>query len=497
MNTTQKLLLIGAGLLLGLGAMSANAMPSYARQTGMDCNSCHIGFNPVPLFTRTGRLFIMRGFHQPNSVHGKLRETGFNAEGKETPEYGGNYLALNWTDFWSARLISNFASGGVSPAVGGNGAKNDVTANAGSRATFFFTGPVTDWLGVWTEFGYLGNQALRSVNSSSAAGQTPGQPTNKNYYAYDEYRLTASRMIGKDGNSFIALAVGNEYPDAMNEFVFPLNQVRPWGYGQGGVGNEYSTTHISAYGFWNNSILTQYSIMTGDADSSWSNGHNNYVALAYDGIPGTGDSFRRESNDLWWVLETVWGDNVGSQVNRTKTSYLCPTVCPVGTSDSNLSITDGLGYQWNSLGDLSAVNGTGVETVSTSHAWRMSVHSSVADWGNQSWYQSVALAQARQDYVSGAKSDQMKLGYTIRYFYNRTYGFAFYVNRDLHYDYTTPAGVKYAAYAPTYWGVTALWVPAMNINISLDFSPSRTPVLIPADYQSGVYSWSLIIDYGF
>lgn len=496
MNTTQKLLLIGAGLLLGLGAMSANAMPSYSRQTGMDCNSCHIGFDPVPLFTRTGRLFIMRGFHQPNSVRGKLRETGFNAQGEETPEYGGNYLALNWTDFFSARFISSVASGGATPGIGG-GTKNDVTGNAGSRLAFYFTGPVTDWLGVWTEFGYLGNQALRSVNSSSTAGQTPGQPTNKNYYAYDEYRLTASRMIGKDGNSFIALALGNEYPDAMNEFVFPAQQIRPWGYGQGGVGNEYSTTHISAYGFWNNSIFTQYSIMTGDSDSDWSNGHANYIALAYDGIPGTGETFRHESSDLWWVLESVWGNDIGSQVNRTKTSYLCPTICPVGTSDSNFSISNGLGSNWGSLGDLKNVNGTGTETVDTSHAWRFSVHSSVADWGNISWYQSVAIAQARQDYVSGASSDQMKIGYTIRYFYNRTYGGSFFVNRTLHYNYTDPTGVKYTAYAPVNWGLQALWVPAMNINVSLSYSPSRTPVLNAADYLSGGYTWTLLIDYGF
>lgn len=468
----------------------ANAMPSYARQTGLDCNSCHIGFQAVPYFTRTGRLFIMRGFHQPNSVHGKFRETGFDAKGDETPEYGGNYLALNWEDFFAARFITQLASGGYSAGSG----KRDVTSNPGNRLAFYFTGPVTDWLGVWTEFGYLGNQSLKAANTSTTAGQTPGQPTNVNFYAYDEYRLTASKMVG-DGSSFIAMAYGNEYPDAINEFVFPNTQVRPFSYGQGGVGNEYSTANYSFYGFWNNSILTQYSLISGDSDASFSNGHNNYIALAYDGVPGTGDKFRRESNDVWWVLDTVWGNNVGSQVNPTTTSFNCTAACPAGVH--SLGFSNSLGSNWVTLGDLKSVNGTGYETVDTSHAYRLTVQQSVADMGNNSWYQSVALAGANQDYVSGASSKATKLGYQIRYFYNRTYGFEFFVNKTLTFDYTTPAGVEYSAYAPVNWGLTALWVPAMNINVALSYSPSHTPVLNEADYKSGGYSWNFLVDFGF
>lgn len=495
MKTFLKWLLASSVLLLGLWTTGADAMPSYARQTGLDCNSCHIGFSSVPLFTRTGRLFIMRGFHQPNSIQGKLRETGYNQNNKDTPEYGGNYLALNWTDFLSARFVSAFAQGGASPGIGG-GTKRDVTANPGSRFCLFFTGPVTDWLGVWTELGYLGNNSLKAANTSGTAGQTPGQPTNLNLFAYDEYRLTASKMLS-GGDSFIAMAYGNEYPDAINEFVFPVNQIRPWGYGQGGLGTEYSIASYSFLGFWNNSILTQYSIISGDSDSSFSNGHNNYIALGYDGIPGTGDKYRRESNDIWFVFDSAWGNNIGSQVNRSNTSFVCSAACPAGISSTNFGFSNGLGYQWSSLGDLASVNTTGTETVDTSHAWRLAVHQAVADMGNHSWYQSVALAQNRQDYVSGASSNQERIGYTIRYFYNRTYGVEFYVNKALHYDYTTNTGVEYAAYAPVNWGLTGIWVPAMNLNLTLSYSPSKTPVLNGADYRSGGYSWSLILDYGF
>jgi hypothetical protein len=480
---------MGTMLLLVAAALipdSAVAMPSYARQTGLDCNSCHIGFSPVPLFTRTGRLFIMRGFHQPNSIQGKFRETGYNAQGKETPQYGGNYLALNWQDFFAARLITSVVSGGAS----NDGTKRPTTSNAGSRMALYFTGPVTDWLGVWTEIGYLGNQSLKSVSPGTA-----GNATNKNYFAYDEYRLTGSWMTGPD--SFIGMAVGNEAPDAINEFVFPLYQLRPWGYGQGGVGNEFSTTAFSVYGFWNNRWLTQYTIQTGDTDNSWSDGHNNYVAIGYDGLPGTGDMFRKESNDMWLVGEVMWGNNQGSQVNPLRSSLLCPATCPAGVTDTNLSITNSLGYQGETIADLRQFNGTGIETVDDFTAWRLSVHSSVADWGNNSWYQSVALISNHQKYKSHAKSERSSIGYTIRYFYNRTYGFDFRVNNDLNYNYYDPAGVKHEANTHLNWGVGFMWVPAMNMNLRASYNPSHTTVLDPANYQDSGYSWSLSLDYAF
>ena len=489
---------LGIALLMvsGLWLSTASAMPSYPRQTGMDCNSCHIGFENVPDFTRVGRLFIMRGFQQPNSVGGKLREDGFDANGNDTPTYGGNYLALNWQDYLSARFISSFASGGVASAVGGGGAKQDVTSNPGSRLCLFFTGPVTDWLGVWDEIGYLGNNSLKAANSTTTAGQSPGQPTNLNFFAYDEYRLTASKMLS-DGYSFIAFAVGNEYPDAINEFVFPANQIRPWSYGQGGTGTEYSTQNMSWYGFFDNHYYAQYSLISGDADASFSNGHNNYVALSYNGIPGTGDNYNRESDDVWWLFDAVWGNNVGSMVNSTTTSFDCTGTgtCPAGVA--SLGFSNSLGSNWGSISDLSKVNGTGKETVDTSHAWRLRVDQAAADDGNFSWYQGVAYACANQSYVSGAKASHCKLGYQNRWYYNRTWGFDLAVNRDMSFTYTTSAGVEMDVGKVTAWSIEFLYSPAMNIDVGLTYSPSKSNYILPADVATGGYSYSLLIDYAF
>ena len=107
-----------AGLALGLQLAftpDAEAVPAFARQTGMNCNSCHIGtYYIVPNFTRTGRLFAMRGYQVPY-IREQLHAEGDTGNANEHDKYGGDYLELNWTDFFSARLISEIARGGRTP----------------------------------------------------------------------------------------------------------------------------------------------------------------------------------------------------------------------------------------------------------------------------------------------------------------------------------------------------------------------------------------------
>src|SRR5690606_22557828 len=55
-------------LLLALWFVLPNdaaAVPAFSRQTGMNCNSCHIGTYPTPRFTQTGMLFAARGYTRP------------------------------------------------------------------------------------------------------------------------------------------------------------------------------------------------------------------------------------------------------------------------------------------------------------------------------------------------------------------------------------------------------------------------------------------------
>ncbi|HEY1991143.1 MAG TPA: hypothetical protein VGH71_01690, partial [Gammaproteobacteria bacterium] len=301
--------------------------------------------------------------------------------------------------------------------------------------------------------------------------------------------------------SFIAAAIGNEYPDAISEFVFPTYLITPWSYGQGGVGKEYATTAYSFYGFFDNHYYVQFSPITGDYDSSWSNGHNNYVTLAYNGIPGTGDDFNRESMDMWWELTGNWGNNVGSMVAARKTSFICTAAgCPAGVTDANnaLSFSSTEGSHVGPLADITTVDPlTATENPSESYSWRLAWHNSVADMGNHSWFAGADVAAQRQSFPDGAKASYMGIGGGIRYFYNRTYGFEVGAQHATKWDYTASTGVTYSANAPTTYSLALLWVPAMNINVALNYSPSKPVYILAADRPGNGESWSLLVDYGF
>lgn len=60
MKRTSRLLQMGLAILsLGILATAANAVPSFARQTGMPCNACHTVF---PELTAYGRSFKLNGY---------------------------------------------------------------------------------------------------------------------------------------------------------------------------------------------------------------------------------------------------------------------------------------------------------------------------------------------------------------------------------------------------------------------------------------------------
>jgi len=204
MSTGMKTLLICIALFFGLQfgvTQDAQAVAAFARQTGMNCNSCHIGtYNIVPNFTRTGRLFAMRGYQVPY-IRERLHAEGDTGNNNEQSKYGGDYLALNWTDFFSARLISEVVRGGEDAS----GRSLDERSSPINRMSLFFSGAITDWLGVWTEIGYLGNNSLHSVTPNRQNEQT-----GVNFFAYDEYRINASWDFGK--NSFYGFSMGNEHP---------------------------------------------------------------------------------------------------------------------------------------------------------------------------------------------------------------------------------------------------------------------------------------------
>lgn len=467
-----KAALVGVICTLPFIATETQAMPSFARQTGMVCNSCHIGTDNVPNFTRTGRLFAMRGYTRP-VIREKLRTEGQTND--DAPQYGGEYLALNWNDFFAARLVSELAQGGK----GINGVKQDTTTAPLARMALFYTGPITDWLGLWTEIGYLGNNNLASVTTGNTG------PTGLNFFAYDEYRLSTSRTIGD--SSFIGMSFGNEPGDVVSQFVFPgaTGISSFFSLGQGGVGKSMNMGALSFHAFLDDRYWLQFAAQSGNNNASWSNGWQQYFSFAY-------DAFRKTENDLWLSVEYVRGNDSASVLLPQKASFICPTTCPAGVVDTTLSFT-------NTLGGASVVNAP-IEIVKKHQAYRLKAEHVVADLGPHSWVAAALGSGVRQDYESGAETKRDIAALYLRYYYLRTYGFEVNYQHNLNYSYTTPAGLKRDIKTTDLSRITLLWTPAMNFNMHVTYNPKTFNYVFEDQanlYQDGGNSWSVGFEYSF
>ena len=411
-----------------LVSLDTQAMPSFARQTGMNCNSCHIGTDSVPNFTRTGRMFAMRGYVRPY-VRERLRHDGDTIE--DMPQYGGDYLALNWNDFFAARLVSELVQGGHAT----NGTKNETTSRPLARMAFFYTGPITDWLSLWTEIGYLGNNSLNSVTTGATG------PTGLNLYAYDEYRLSTGMDLGP--GSFIGASIGNELPNVVSQWVFPAGLPDMWGNGQGGTGRFKEIMAVSVHGLVHDTFWLQAGATTGVDNISWSNGWNLYTMFGW-------NIFKQTRNDLWLVLETYSGNDISSQMTAVKNSYICPGTCPAGVTDSTLSITNSRG------GTSGIITGAPVVQIKDFKSYKLRIEQGVADLGPHSWIASAVYHGATENIVGGGKIERDILGVYLRYFYQRTYGFYTTWWRDIKYDYTNAVGLKRGTYQKDNFSITLL-----------------------------------------
>jgi hypothetical protein len=455
-----------------LVSLDSQAMPSFARQTGMNCNSCHIGTDNVPNFTRTGRMFAMRGYVRPY-VRERLRHDGDTIE--DMPQYGGDYLALNWNDFFAARLVSELVQGGHA----NNGTKNETTSRPLARMAFFYTGPITDWLSLWTEIGYLGNNSVNSVTTGATG------PTGLNFYAYDEYRLSTGMDLGP--GSFIGASIGNELPNVVSQWVFPAGLPDMWGNGQGGTGRFKEIMAVSVHGLFMDRFWAQVGATTGVDNISWSNGWNLYTMAGW-------NIFKQTRNDLWAVLETYSGNDISSQMTAVKNSFICPGTCPAGVSDASLSITNSRG------GTNGIITGAPVVQIKDFKSYKLRIEQGVADLGPHSWIASAVYHGARENIVGGGKVERDILGVYLRYFYQRTYGFYTTWWRDIKYDYTNAAGLKRGTYQKHNFSFTLLWNPAMNFSTHLVINP-RTQNRVFEDqknlYQGEGDSYSLGFEYNF
>jgi hypothetical protein len=460
------------GAIATLAPSTATAMPSFARQTGMNCNSCHVGTDGFPNFTRTGRLFAMKGYTRPY-VRERIRHDGDTIE--DMPQYGGHYLALNWNDFWAMRFQPTLFAGGKAA----NGTKLDTTSDI-LQARFFFTGAITDWLGLWTEFGYLGANQLNSVTTGRQGG------SGLNYFANDEFRLAASWDYGT--NSFWGLSVGNENPNVVGQWNFPVGTPDTWYNGQGGAGRSRNIMNISLHTFFDDRWWLQAAAVSGGDNANWSNGSNYYFMLGYDMV-------RTNRDDRWLKFEYYGGNDFPSIMSTYKDSFLCPTQpCPAGVSDANLSITNQLGFS------AAPVLNAPLEVVDKFKSWKIGFDWVRADYGPHTFYWSTGIHGMKEDFKSGGSVERVIYGTNIRYFWQRTYGFEAVYWKDSKYKYVNAAGLSRGVLLKPRYTLNLYFVPAMNFSTHININPKvqNTVFEDQADlYQGKGSSYSLGFEYNF
>ena len=458
-------------------APDAHAAASFARQTQLDCNACHIGHDSTPLFTPLGRSFAMQGYGLPNSKPVMFRRKAAPSSDEKEEEtkpssFGGDYLALNLDEYLSARFVSDLID------TGGEGTRINPTG----RLALFYTGPITEWLGLWTEIGYLGNNALPSVSQDNA-----GATTGLNFFAFDEFRLVATRRL--ESGRLLGAALSNEHPNVIGQFNFPSNLPDMWFAGQGGTGRALQIGSVSLYSL-TEKLWAQYGLVTGQSNQRIDDGANHYINLAFNNVVPWVTAPGKES---WLAVELYGGDDGLPMVNPTRTSFLCTEPdCPDGVSDAALGFDTFVGFTPGAVDDEELS-----ERVDNFASFKLTLHQAVQALGRHRWYAAANIHGMQQDYESGAEAQRLMAGAMWRYYLDRTWGFEISAYTDLDYTYTTPAGVEREIHSQIAGSFTLLMQLAMNVSLHAGYRTDTRHTFDP-DANGGTRdSFRLGLDYNF
>lgn len=121
---------LGAAALFGLSISMAHAVPSYARQTGSDCVSCHVG-GYGPQLTPYGMNFKLGGYTDTDGKDGKIPLSAM--------------LVANWT-----RTSKDVTEG---DKIEGFGLNNNAAVQ---EVSLFLAGRMTDSIGTFIQSTYSG-----------------------------------------------------------------------------------------------------------------------------------------------------------------------------------------------------------------------------------------------------------------------------------------------------------------------------------------------------
>ena len=245
----HRISLIALALCLGIGSRPAQAVPSFARQTGMACAACHTVF---PELTPFGREFKLNGYVMDNIK----QITGIDTGNRST-------LSLNSIPPLSVMLqISYTHTGTALPDSAATGAlAKDGEVLFPQQASLFYAGKIADNLGAFMQLTYDGAS---------------------DHFGFDNTDIRYARHFsiggegGGDGAKAHTLIVGvtlNNNPTVQD----PWNTTPAWGFpfagsstapgptastriDTGGLGQ--SVAGLGVYAWFDSSVYAEFSLYT-------------------------------------------------------------------------------------------------------------------------------------------------------------------------------------------------------------------------------------------
>ena len=439
-----------AVLALVMFADRAQAIPSFARVTGLTCNQCHVQFTPNPDFTMTAKKFRYNAYRTP-WVYEKM-------EAGEEGAISGRRLALNLVNYFSMgfentlmdQSKATWAPGTPEPDV------SPIFSNVDGNLSSFYAGPITDHIGVWNEIYY------------TAAGAEEDNPFR--YIAHDEIDL---RIAFNPGGNIVGFQFTSE--PLMTTYGFQFKSTAPQHEFRGGTAQAHTPRlNMSVYGFWKDRLLTVLSASPGENNGDWDK--SNFTVLAAYAF------LNKDEGELWYEGYVKAGNDAvpaltNVSVNRADRSF---------SYRSNVRNLDALTTNRRAYGNTDIGDFIRMEH---------QIEYGFIDRGPWSARAVVGFGKTHEEYADGGKFDEMGFGTRVRWNYDRTWEWEFSLNKRTNFQYTDPRGVEHDIEADLGWNARFHRRLAMNFVTFLVAGNSQT-FDIQQNWNNG-WSWSFGFDYYF
>lgn len=450
---------------------SAQAMPSFVRQTGMSCDQCHFTHDNVPNFTIQGMKFRSLGYRIPERME-KLRAGSPGATGGET-------LDLPMWDYLSYRFESQPLSRSKAPG----GDPSEIASNPTTRLAWFVTGPVTEHIGFWNEFYITGNGANNAVGGSGDGGSAwaPG------LVAWDEYDLVWTfnpKAIQENGDVY-SLRFTNQGIGETDGFG-PGPGGSPSFYGpRGGIGG-YDHPPEGGYrvtGWMHDQWVWQAGIRTGDNNSGWD--HKMYE--------GSAAYFLRNRSDDTMALK------ITAQTGNDEIPYATSDTLQSGANQNPLvyvyrDVVSGISATRPPGSTASPYLNTDLKrniAYTPQFRWQ---RADIGPDGATSWVFDAGYGYGKDTYNDGATFENGAIGATFLYCYMHTWCIQPSYTHSMTYKFTDYKGNGYKIDKPDSYSVLLIWQPAMNFAIVGSLSNATTTSLT-GSAKTGGYSYGITLDF--